>query len=720
LIVDDHTVEAQAPDGDPPGSSRRLVIGWVATIVGVCLIAAAVLAIRLIHQPIEPTASTTSAGWVKTVAEWSRVLDLAPFTIWGLAVIAIACIFGALGARLRRHGRGRRNPERSVVVVETPAWLVISSALSPFVAILLFAAIQKLEWSSAAFVVPWLTLLAAVTIGLAVSDRRQGRLLLPHIGRWEMVVLCAAAVAVFAFYASICSSWRFSFIGDEYAFFNYARDIAANGLFSSSWLDGMGVYRDNPRTMSVYQAAWMVVLGPTNLAWRLSAAFLAVICLPPLYLILRNLVGRCGGPARSAAVLGCVVFFSSEQIIVWAIEGKIHIAALPSVVFGLCLFLGARARGSALLYWLSGLACGAAFHLSLLGVAVSVPAVGLLIGLDILSQISRQRRFSLRFLVPGIIFVAAVLVLAAPYLVQFDLLRYAADTKMVHYEGADSVVARVKGAAISLLQPLSFSARDHFLWGNVVNVITAFLVCMAFFPGARRCTTGRIQTLLVLATCALMTGGLAQYTYPSVTRTFLIMVPVAMLTSLGFTALGPRRVTAAVLCLVLGMTVAVFNWVKIWHFNPYERLQDWHTLAMHEIEGTSPQHSIALIFSREDPRSYLLEKMVTIYGYGDRTIFLLFDRNLIEPIGLADLDHHLENFEVEQVLLRTNRAESEALVDMYADHRVPFRFIERQPVTPPPRGRFLETLLAATRRLERRHPERPPADQLRINNRPRP
>ena len=91
----------------------------------------------------------------------------------------------------------------------------------------------------------------------------------------------------------------------------------------------------------------------------------------------------------------------------------------------------------------------------------------------------------------------------------------------------------------------------------------------------------------------------------------LIMVPVAMLASLGFTALGPRRVTAAVLCLALGTTVAVFNWVKIWHFNPYERLQDWHTLAMYEIEGTSPQHSIALIFSREDPRSYLLEKMVT-------------------------------------------------------------------------------------------------------------
>jgi 4-amino-4-deoxy-L-arabinose transferase-like glycosyltransferase len=604
--------------------------------------------------------------------------------------------------------------------LDTPIWLVISTALSPFVAILLFAAIQKLEWRTAAFVVPWFAMLAAITVGLAISDRKHGRLRPPHLGRWEMVGLCAAAAAAFAFYASICSSWRFSFIGDEYAFFNYAQDIANNGLFSSSWLDGMGVYHDNPRTMSVYQAAWMKLLGPTNFAWRLSAAFLTVICLPPLYLILRHLVGRCGGPARSAAVLGCVVFFSSEQIIVWSIEGKIHIAALPSVVFGLCLYLGARARGSALLYWLSGLACGAAFHLSLLGVAVSAPAVGLLIGLDALGQIWRQRRISLRFLVPSIIFVAAVLVLAAPYLVQFDLLRYAADTKMVHYEGADSVVARAKGAVICLLQPLSFSARDHFLWGNVVNVLTAFLVCMAFFPGSPRCATGRLQTLLVLATCALMTGGLAQYTYPSVTRTFLIMVPVAMLASLGFTALGPRRVTAAVLCLVLGTAVATFNWVKIWHFNPYERLQDWHTLAMCEIEGALPEHSVVLIFSRQDPRSYLLEKMVTIYGYGQRTIFFLFDRNLIEPKGLAELDHHLENFEVEQVLLRTNRAESKALVDLYANHRVPFRFIERHPVTPPPRSGFLETLVAVTRRLERRHPERLPADQIRINNRPRP
>ena len=718
--MDDQTVDSQASGADPQPSTGRLVLGWVATVTGVALIAAAVLAIRLLHRPFEPAASSMWAGSVRTVTEWSRVLDLAPFTIWGLVVIAIGCGFGALGARVRRLDRGHRNPERLAVVLDTPIWLVISSALSPFVAILLFAATHKLEWSSAAFVVPWFTMLAAISIGFLISDRRQGRLLLPRIGPWELIGLSAAAAAAFALYASIAGSWRFSFIGDEYAFFNYAQDIAHNGLFSSSWLDGMGVYQDNPRTMSVYQAAWMILLGPTNLAWRLSATFLTVICLPPLYLILRHLVGRCGGPARSAAVLGCIVFFSSEQITVWAIQGKIHIAALPSVVFGLCLFLAARARGSALLYWLAGLACGAAFHLSLLGVAVSVPAVGLLIGLDILNQILRQRRFSLRFLVPGVIFVAAVLVLAAPYLVQFDLLRYAADTKMVHYEGADSVVARVKGAVIGLLQPLSFSARDHFLWGNVVNVLTAFLVCMAFFPGARRCSTGRFQTLLVLATCALMTGGLAQYTYPSVTRAFLIMVPVAMLASLGFTALGPRRVTAAVLCLVLGTTVAVFNCVKIWHFNPYERLQDWHTLAMYEIEGTSPQHSIALIFSRQDPRSYLLEKMVTIYGYGDRTIFFHFDRNLIEPKGLADLDHHLESFEVEQVLLRTNRAESEALVNMYAGHRVPFRFIERLLVTPPPRGRSLEALLAVTRRLERRHPERPHPDQIRINNHPRP
>jgi len=302
-----------------------------------------------------------------------------------------------------------------------------------------------------------------------------------------------------------------------------------------------------------------------------------------------------------------------------------------------------------------------------------------------------------------------VTIAAAPYLVQLEELRYAADTKMVHYEGLDGVHARLRGAVVGVLQPLSFEARNHFLWGNVVDPLTAFLMCMAFMPGVRRRSTSLLQAAVVLITCAVMTAGLSQYVYPSVTRTFLIMVPVAMLAALGFSAIvnaaSPwiRRwpVAVAGLCLVAAVAVASFNWVKLWHFNPYQRRHDWHIVAMQEIETALPHSPIAVVFPHEDPKSYLLEKIITMTGYGDRVLLFVDDRR-----GLENLDQRILAAEVWRVLSRTERGDSEALVELCAERGVPLRFIGREKVAPPTRGRLLKRALAIVDRFERRPAER--------------
>lgn len=688
-------------------SSGRKMLGRVVTVTGVSVVASGVLAIRLRDLPRDGIAGLSAwLAELEVFVRWLEDLGLTPIMFAGIATIAAGCGIGAVGAHLCAGAGFRRAREPQAGILDTSCSVPIFVAVAAAAAVGLFVVAGVLDFSSTRVIVPWLTIVFACCVVVARSDRRGLRILKPGLGRLELVSLCCASVVLFAVYAAMSCSWRVSFIGDEYGFFDYASIIAEEGLFSFNWLDGMGVYNDNPRTLSVYQAVWLALLGPSCLAWRLSAAFLTVLCLSPLYLSLRHMAGRYGGRSRSAAAVGCIVFFSSEQIMVWAIQGKIHVAALPPFVFSICLVLAAQVRASAFLYWLSGLACGASFHLSLLGVAVAAPAVALLIGIHTLRRFLQDRRLSMRLLMPAIFFIAGMMILAAPYLVQIDDLRSAVDTKMVHYEGVDSFLARARNSIVLLLQPLDFFARDHFLWGNVIDPVSAFLVCMAFFPGTLRRSTSLLQAAAILGACAVVIGGLSQYTYPSVTRTFLIMVPIAMLASLGFSAIvGPRtcwalgrsRIILVGLCIAAGSLIATFNWVKLWHFNPYQRPQDWHIVAMHEIEDASPQCPVALVFPHEDPRSWLLETMVTIYGYSDRVLITLDDEN-----GLGALVRNLrsDRNRVGQILVPYDISAAGVLMRLSDEHKVPLRFTAGCSVPRPQQSPVLERYLAVIDRLE--------------------
>jgi 4-amino-4-deoxy-L-arabinose transferase-like glycosyltransferase len=65
------------------------------------------------------------------------------------------------------------------------------------------------------------------------------------------------------------NSWKFSFVGDEWAFYGFAQEIANNNLLINPF--GInGVYGENRILGSWYQAVFIKIFGDSNFAWRLS------------------------------------------------------------------------------------------------------------------------------------------------------------------------------------------------------------------------------------------------------------------------------------------------------------------------------------------------------------------------------------------------------------------------------------------------------------------
>lgn len=118
-------------------------------------------------------------------------------------------------------------------------------------------------------------------LDIAVSAARSAR------RRPYLVLLCLTTCAAFIYYAWGINSWKFAFVGDDWQFYAFARAIA-QGATRVNPFDMHGVYGYNGVLGSLYQAAFLRVLGPSNSAWRLSNIILIAPISIFFYLWLRE------------------------------------------------------------------------------------------------------------------------------------------------------------------------------------------------------------------------------------------------------------------------------------------------------------------------------------------------------------------------------------------------------------------------------------------------
>ena len=206
------------------------------------------------------------------------------------------------------------------------------------------------EWYPLRFAIA----LVAVAAAFLVWDLRHAVKLRPHVSWWEIALLVGLVGTFIGLNVRDLDGWRYTFIGDEGAFFDTARLIDKGvtlNLFSQ-----VGTYGDHPLAGSAYQAMVMKVFGFNYFGWKFASLLIIVAAIPPFYFLLRTLLGP------RPAVFGTVLLSASHYLFAYAHTGYDSVFCVLPAVLAFALFNAGLRRSSSFLLLASGVVSGMGFY----------------------------------------------------------------------------------------------------------------------------------------------------------------------------------------------------------------------------------------------------------------------------------------------------------------------------------------------------------------------
>lgn len=149
----------------------------------------------------------------------------------------------------------------------------------------------------------------------------------------------------------------YSYIGDEFAFFDFAIRIIKKGFANYSFLSQTGVFGYHPVLDSLYQAALMKIFGINLLGWKIGNVIVVVASVLLVYKIAQELF------CSQLIGLASAVFFGfSHYILAFAHIGHNNLHALIPFLTAILFFILYLKKDSFIYLFFSGLFSGLCFY----------------------------------------------------------------------------------------------------------------------------------------------------------------------------------------------------------------------------------------------------------------------------------------------------------------------------------------------------------------------
>ncbi len=382
-------------------------------------------------------------------------------------------------------------------------WQLYISAGAALLALVLF--LRALAWSPP---LSWGSLLLAV---LAFANLARFYRQLPAIF-WVFIL----ALVSFGLYLN---RWSFATIGDEYAFFNRALDIATRHNLDqvlANLFNGVDVYGKFTYLSSVLQAFSMKVFGLDSFGWRFSNVLLSAVSVVLLYYFFIRFT------RRDVALIAAVLMATSVYLMTFGKIGYNNLDALFSMALTLWSAGWAVRSRRRLAYAVWGLSMGLCLYLY----PVALYILPLAVLLVLLFDLPRSRQ---AFSLWGIAAVGFVIFLL-PLLFQpeywgtkgMGIITYNPEVTASTHSVALHVVSNFIN---SLVSHLYTTQETHLVPVGYADPLTAAFILVGLGLSFKRVPGERFSLFALASTLFLLVaiGVSHDRRFPPTTRMFLLV-----------------------------------------------------------------------------------------------------------------------------------------------------------------------------------------------------
>ena len=357
------------------------------------------------------------------------------------------------------------------------------------------------------------------------------------------------------------NAWWTSVAGDEYGFYESAREILEKtnlSVVAARLFDEMGVYGNNPYFASIVQSIFLRVFGAQSFGWRFSNIYLIALSILFFYIFFSTFLDR------RVALLACFFLAASHYLINFSKIGYVNLQALFTLSISLAAAAWAARSGRTAAFALCGVVLAMNFYVY--GTAiVSIPLVLLLL-LCFVPPISRPARLRWAVLVGGFGILGLPLCFqSAFWKTGFGLTIFTSLGKNPLPGGPVQFLAdRILTSWFSYLYVTN---ESHFVSMSYVDWMTAAFVGIGFFAILYWIHRSRFAVFFLLGWILLLTVAsiIGSTDLPSSTRMFVVLPWWAVAAAFGlcwlwdqlrFTGRAGGGIQTFLLAGVLGILVA--------------------------------------------------------------------------------------------------------------------------------------------------------------------
>jgi len=430
-------------------------------------------------------------------------------------LIAVA-LWGASFYTLDRR-QGRVAPFRRAYVLGLAGYVALLVLLGQVYRLSIFQ-----TWEPRAVLVALVALLALVLWRL--------RRISGVVAVWIMIATVGMTIYTYGI-----DSWRYAFIGDEYACYLVAKSFITDPASMPNLLSSVGVYDVHPIFASFNHSLSLRLFGNTVYGWRLSEGMMVMLSAAALYALVRQVKGK------GTALLAASLFIGSHHLLAFAHIGYMSLQCIVAFTAMLALAVFALRHRSALAMFLCGVAAAFAFYTFSLTVPM-IPLPLLLMALFVLLPRSQETlMLRLRAMLPlAVVFVVGVLVTASPRILNTAwlddvLLNTVITSQEVNVVSNPLTEQILPNVLYTLTANLYFVQESHYITGALVDPVTGALLLVGV-AGMITIMFRRsviMWLLLGFLYAVIINGALVPYPYPAHTRTYLLVPFYAVFAAFG-------------------------------------------------------------------------------------------------------------------------------------------------------------------------------------------